>query len=158
MYIIEIRGWVLLLFAILWLISPAITHLGARSGEWTYRKFRTWRQYRKLTPAQKNLARRVKTGNAHRPSGKMLIDHGQPSERIYFIARSRRDIDFWCNANDIDPYSVMIIWVTGYGTLNGVKNAYYVDLGTDRESIRAQVQTLVELGHLRKLEPLKLKG
>lgn len=82
---------------------------------------------------------------------KITITNGEPSERIYIIARTLRIAHQWCWRHDINPASNKIKYVSTIFDLFGEGPGYYVDLGTDVDSIEAVVEKLSAIGHIKPL-------
>lgn len=82
---------------------------------------------------------------------KIDITNGEPSERILIIARNLRYAQAWCDLYKINPRSRMIEYVTHFTQLHGMKDIWYVDLGTDSDQLREYAEQLKSLGAIKPL-------
>lgn len=82
---------------------------------------------------------------------KISIEKGEPSETILVIARSFRYVSEWCLVHGINARSPRVKWARTGHHLQGIKDAYYVDLGTDDQEFRVLLEQLKALGHIKPL-------
>lgn len=82
---------------------------------------------------------------------KIDITDGEPSEQILIITRNVRFGQEWCLVYGVNPRSPMIKYVNHVTALHGMRNVWYVDLGTDSQELREYLEKLKSLGSLKSL-------
>lgn len=82
---------------------------------------------------------------------KIDVVNGEPSETILIITRKLRFAEEWCRVYGVNPRSRMIKYVTHITDLHGIRNVWYVDLGTDSEDLREYLEKLKSLGSFKPL-------
>jgi hypothetical protein len=82
---------------------------------------------------------------------KIDITDGEPSELILIITRNLRFAQEWCHVYGVNPRSRMVKYVTHVTDLHGMRNVWYVDLGTDSEELREYLEKLKSLDALKSL-------
>ena len=82
---------------------------------------------------------------------KISIEKGEPSETILVIARSFRYVSEWCLIHGINARSPRVMWVRELRHLEGIKDVYYVDLGTDSHELRVLLERLKAMGYIKPL-------
>lgn len=82
---------------------------------------------------------------------KITITNGEPSERIYIIARTLKIANDWCRIHEINPASWKIKYVNSPIDFFGVGPGYYVNLGTNVGGLEALVEQLSDMGHIKPL-------
>lgn len=82
---------------------------------------------------------------------KIDIKAGEPSEPIFIITRNLGFAREWCRLHGVNHESRMVRYVTHVMHLHGMRNVWYVDLGTDNEYLREYLDRLKSLGSLKPL-------
>jgi hypothetical protein len=81
----------------------------------------------------------------------VIVVNGEPSEKILIIARNMLYVNEWCWENGINPRSRNVKFIRSIVDFQGIKDAYYVDLGTDSPEFRTLLEQLKILGHIKPL-------
>lgn len=82
---------------------------------------------------------------------KIDVKAGEPSEPILIIARNPRYAREWCHLHGVNHESRMVKYVTHVTDLHGMRDLWYVDLGTDSQELREYVEKLKSFGSLKPL-------